>query len=457
MLNYDTVVIGGGLAGYCAAIRSQECGLKTLLITQGESSLQFASGSIDLLGYDAENHESISDPFSAIGAFSPDNPHPYRKIGVSQIQMALNWFKNLMETEGIHFQQAKHNLNHQRITSFGTLKNTWFSQQHSMMIEKNIPLNFDRILVLDIENFHDFQAEITIENLQKNRTFSSYPIKKIPINFPEQILPLQDPTKFINHGVKRSMDFARALKNRTCFDDIVQQIKNQINYNDLLILPAVFSEDHHIEILSRLQRELQCQFHEVPTFPPSLMGSRIASALKSAFNKKGGTVLKSDPVLHVKWHSVSDLNLPHDSSTQFNKKIAGVLTQNIQDSPIQANNYILASGRFFNRGLTAHRSKISETIFDLDIEQKSARSEWAKAQFFDSHPLMKAGVHTNDDFHPYQAQQLVSNLYCIGGVLGGFDAVKEGAAGGISISTGFYCSQLIANANKSMASQNIQS
>ncbi len=48
MLNYDIAVIGGGIAGYCAALKALEEGKKTVLISQGQSALHFSSGSIDV-------------------------------------------------------------------------------------------------------------------------------------------------------------------------------------------------------------------------------------------------------------------------------------------------------------------------------------------------------------------------------------------------------------------------
>ncbi|OOF07897.1 hypothetical protein BZG79_13015, partial [Salinivibrio sp. MA427] len=49
MIHYDIAVIGGGIAGYTAAIRALEAGKKTVMISAGQSALHFSSGSIDVL------------------------------------------------------------------------------------------------------------------------------------------------------------------------------------------------------------------------------------------------------------------------------------------------------------------------------------------------------------------------------------------------------------------------
>lgn len=43
MMHYDVAVIGGGIAGYSAALRALQAGKKVVLINQGQSALHFSS------------------------------------------------------------------------------------------------------------------------------------------------------------------------------------------------------------------------------------------------------------------------------------------------------------------------------------------------------------------------------------------------------------------------------
>ncbi|WP_257978262.1 FAD-dependent oxidoreductase, partial [Aeromonas caviae] len=61
-MKFDSIVIGGGMAGLSAALRLAEAGQKTLLMASGQSALHFSSGSVDLL-------ESDGDPRAALPAF----------------------------------------------------------------------------------------------------------------------------------------------------------------------------------------------------------------------------------------------------------------------------------------------------------------------------------------------------------------------------------------------------
>ena len=49
-MNFDTIIIGGGLTGLTAAIASAERGERTAIISAGQSALHFSSGSFELLG-----------------------------------------------------------------------------------------------------------------------------------------------------------------------------------------------------------------------------------------------------------------------------------------------------------------------------------------------------------------------------------------------------------------------
>ncbi|MEN9583203.1 MAG: hypothetical protein RLZZ616_209, partial [Pseudomonadota bacterium] len=118
-MKFDSIVIGGGMAGLSAALRLAEAGQKTLLMASGQSALHFSSGSIDLL-------ESDGDPRTALPAFMAEHPdHPYSKVGLTNIEASLADLQRHCHEQGLPlFRQET---NHQRLTPIGTLKSTWLS------------------------------------------------------------------------------------------------------------------------------------------------------------------------------------------------------------------------------------------------------------------------------------------------------------------------------------------
>nr|WP_086941155.1 glycerol-3-phosphate dehydrogenase subunit GlpB [Thaumasiovibrio occultus] len=423
MLNFDTLVIGGGLAGYCAAIKSAQQGLKTALISQGEGSLHFASGSIDVLAKHPTTFENVRFPLSAIEELPADHPHPYRKIGALETQASLDWFNGLMADQGIHFHQLDALENHWRITPFGTLKATWLSQVFCALLDDK-PCDYERVIIVGVDGFRDFQPAVTAENIAKLPQFAGIAVKQAMVVLPE--------TK-ANDGLraKRAIDYARALREPLMYNAMRDQLMRIATPRDLVIMPSVFGNGDGQEYMARLQRDTHLQFHEVPTMPPSLLGIRIADALHRAFVEAGGTLLKGDAVTRAQMAKQETV----DGQSQW--VIERVHTRKMADLPLSAKHIILASGSFFSHGLVATADTILEPVFGLDVDAPAKRDDWYADRFLDAHPYIRSGVITDDNFAPSIQGTTVSNLSCIGGVLAGFDPVKEGSGGGISIATGF--------------------
>ena len=95
-MKFNTVIMGGGLSGLTCGIALAQAGQKVALVATGQSSLHFASGSLDLLGYDAQGN-SVKNPVAAIDQL-PEG-HPYKKVGDAKALAA--WLKALPKPAAI--------------------------------------------------------------------------------------------------------------------------------------------------------------------------------------------------------------------------------------------------------------------------------------------------------------------------------------------------------------------
>lgn len=423
MLNYDVIVIGSGVAGYTAALKCLDAGLNTAVVSSGQSALHFSSGSIDLLSHSPLTNQPVRHPWQEIEQLATVLPqHPYAKLSVEKIRHAMNWFQSLMAREGLPLSCLANQDNHYRITTLGTLKSTWLSQPY---VSK---LNFDfqqlatikRIVMVSVDGFRDFQPQIAKDNLKCHPRFKSIPIKIANVSLTAFGQLNRNPHDF------RSIDISRILRDEHQFKEFANQLVACANTDDLVIIPAILGNGDGLTLMNKLHHYTRLQFHEVPTMPPSLLGIRIEEVLMHAFINHGGILHKGDEVLGGQIDTL-------DGTQQLTQ----LRTQKMAEIGLTANHYILASGSFFSKGLVARQQTVVEPVFGLDIEATGERANWYQSDFFSRQPhaFLSFGVKTNQHFHPFVNGVPISNLFCIGSILSGYDPIAHGCGGGVAIST----------------------
>ena len=100
-MRFDTVIIGGGLAGMTCGIRLAEAGQRCAIVSQGQSAIHFSSGSFDLLGH-LPDGTPVTDPEAAIAELAKIAPaHPYSKIGAARCARYAQEAPALLRAAGI--------------------------------------------------------------------------------------------------------------------------------------------------------------------------------------------------------------------------------------------------------------------------------------------------------------------------------------------------------------------
>lgn len=415
-MKFDTIVIGGGMAGLSAALRLAEAGQKTLLMASGQSALHFSSGSVDLL-------ESEGDPRAALPAFMAAHPdHPYSKVGMQNIEASLADLQRHCALQGLPLFRQEHN--HQRLTPIGTLKSTWLSPETCACVtEAPAP---DVLLLATLEGFRDFHPALAAANLATHARFAHCRILTGEIRLPQLAAFSRNPHEFRSADIARLFDRQQHDK-QDLLTDLAREIGRMVKECGdpgcrHIVLPACLSLGLVGPRLAELEARTGCTIKEVATMPPSLIGMRMQEALKRRFLALGGTFLTSERVLGARYEG---------------DRVIGVHSQNGDDQLFEADHFVLASGSFFSRGLESRLGGIREPIFDADVLSLPERDAWAGRRLFDHHPFMGFGVKTDDQLRVLRGGKPLANLYGAGSVLAHYDPVREGSGSGVAVATGW--------------------
>jgi glycerol-3-phosphate dehydrogenase subunit B len=406
----DLLIIGSGMAGMAAALFAVRSKIDTVQVGV-TGQINFASGLLDLLGiHPLDKGVRRADPWTGIERLVRDEPqHPYARLTLDQIRQAMEACLEFLDEAGLPYATSGRR-NCQVVTPNGTVKTT-YAVPKSMAAGVTALENQTPALLVDFSGLKGYSARQIVETLGPR-----WPeLRSARIEFPGSTGEL-----YTEHA-------ARALDRVETRKQLAARIVPHIGSAQAVGLPAVLGIYRSMDVLDDLERLLKLPVFEIPTMLPAVTGLRLRETFEQQLPRLGVRAYYQQKVLEAQVLS--------DNTFRF---LVGAQKPEIK---IKARGAILASGRFFGKGLRADRFRIRETIFDLPVAQPEERTLWHHNDLLhpQGHPINRAGLNIDDRFRPVDADDSVihPNLYAAGSILAHQDWIRQKCGSGLSIATAY--------------------
>ena len=406
----DLLVIGTGMAGMAASLFAARQGIDTVQVgITGEIS--FASGLFDLLGvHPVAAQIPVEEPWQALEQLIRDEPgHPFARVGLATIREAMTQFLDFWQEAGYPYR-AGGDVNFMVVTPVGTIKPT-YAVPHTMY-QGTVALNRRlSCLLVDFKGLKGYSARqiaLGVEHCWPN-------LETARVAFPD----LQ--------GELYTERMARALEVPETRVKLAAVIEPHLGKAEAVGLPAVLGIHRTVDVLADLQRHFGRPVFEIPTMLPAVTGLRLRETFEQNLPALGVRAFYQQRALSVERLPNGDL-------------LMGVGPEEVEHY-VQAKTVILASGRFFGKGLHAERSGIRETVFNLPVQQPLQRDAWHHKDLLhkEGHPLNRAGLETDATLRPVdgRGEVCIDNLFAAGSILAHQDWVRQKCGSGLALATAY--------------------
>ena len=246
-MKFDTVIVGGGLAGLVAGISLQREGRGTAIVSTGQNALHFFSGTFESL---KEPPQRMTDLFGEAGI-------------------------RLQYRPGV------------RLMPMGTFRESALSLEDVDMFPS--PKFARKVLIVNFMGYHDFFSSFLAEGLEKQGMQCRIRF----INLPEMDKLEQSPSEMRSVQIARTMD--------RIWEKVVQEVRVLLKDEDAVVLPQVFGLQD-TSVPGRIRQGIPARVVFAGTLPPSVPGIRTQMLLKRRYEVLGGTYLMGDEALTAHAH-----------------------------------------------------------------------------------------------------------------------------------------------------------
>jgi len=268
-------------------------------------------------------------------------------------------------------------------------------------------------LFVDFQGLKEFNANQVASVLQ-----TAWPeIRSVRISFPGS----EKTSRVFTRPVAQQME-RREIRER-----LADLVRLRVREGETVGMPAVFGFRRSHEIVAKFEEAIGAPLFEIPTLPASIPGLRIKEVLEAGLRRLGVR-----PYWQVK---VSEVVRDGDGTFLLR------LDNGFARHEIRARALVLATGRFFGKGLYAGRDRVREALFDLPVHQPRTRAQWHRRDFMDprGHPVNRAGLEVDDAFRPLDetGRPAHESLFASGSILAHQDWMRMKCGSGLAIATSF--------------------
>lgn len=413
-MNYDTIVIGAGIAGLTAALGRVVQGERVLVLAKGHGATHWSSGCVDLLGEAAE-------PLAAIRRLADERPaHPYALAGAAALERGLDQLRAACEAAGYPLVGGP-GRSLLLPTAIGAMRPTSLVPATMVAGEARQLGDGRPTLIAGLHELRDFFPPLIAANLRAQ----GYPAEGVYLELP----PVERQREF------GPMIFARLFERPEFREQIGRQLAGLVRRGGYarVGLPGVLGLRRATEVVRDLQALSGALVFEIPTLPTSVPGARIFQALEDALVRAGGRVQIGG------WVCRGELQ---------GEWLAAVYSEAAaREQRHTASRWVLATGGIAGGGLRAEPTgELCETALGLPVRAPAGRADWLAQRFLaeGGHPVFSAGIATDQRLRPLDAAGRVvcENIAVCGSAIAGFDPIREGCLEGVAVATGFAAGQL---------------
>ncbi len=365
-----------------------------------------------MLGFQpADSLKPVKNPASKLKDFLAERPdHPYGLVGQANLEAGVKAFLDLVNQNGLDYQ--------------GDLSRNWLLSSAAGAIHPTClaPASLvkgelstgESMLIVGFSELRDFYPSLISQNLNEQDLAKTEPCL-IDVAIPAAAKMNATP-----------LEVARAFEQADFRQQVVNAVKSQSKGYQRIGFPAVLGLQKHREVVADLEKQLGKPVFEISALPPSVPGRRLYEGLKQALLQAGGRLIIGSKVV--------DGAVEAGRVTQIRIETVSRL------KPIQAKNYVLATGGLFGGGLEAHQDgQITEQIFGLPLVAETNRHKWFNPHFVSpqGQPVFNYGVKVNQHLNPINGSDapLAENLFAVGAILAGSEWAHGRTGDGLALAT----------------------